>query len=57
MNDNDDEEEETIESLTETLEGVLHVLEAHAMLLARILRTLHDLGLRFDDVPANDTKH
>jgi hypothetical protein len=53
-----DDEEETVESLAEAMQGIFHVLEAHAGLLVHIMRTLEGLGVRFDrNHTTPDTKH
>ena len=38
-------EEETIESLTESVQGIMEILSAHAVLLAGIMRSLDDEGI------------
>ena len=53
-----EDEEETIESLAEAMQGIFHVLEAHAGLLVHIMRTLEGLGVKFNiDHTPQDTKH
>jgi hypothetical protein len=42
------EEEETIESLTEAVQGVMEILAAHALFLTNILRTMEDAGMQVE---------
>jgi hypothetical protein len=43
-----EEEEETIESLTEAVQGVMEILAAHALFLTSIVRALEDAGIEVD---------
>lgn len=40
-----EEEEETIESLTEAVQGVMEILAAHALFLTNIIHALEDAGI------------
>ena len=42
------EEEETIESLTEAVQGMMEILAAHALFLTNILRTMEDAGMQVE---------
>lgn len=39
------EERETIESLTEAVQGIMEILSAHAVMLAGIMRSLDEEGI------------
>lgn len=38
-------DEETIESLTEAVQGIMEILSAHAVMLAGIMRSLDEEGI------------
>lgn len=45
-------EPETLESLTEAVQGVMEVLSAHAVLITNIIRALDDEGIEVRGVMA-----
>ena len=52
------EEEETIETLREAMEGLFGIVRAHSMMLARIITILKDVGIDVGiDLLEDTTKH
>lgn len=53
-----DEEGETIESLTEAVQGLMHAVQANGIMLLRVIRTLERLGITIEDYdPKLPTSH
>lgn len=44
-----DEEGETIESLTEAIQGLMTAVQANGIILLRVIRTLERLGITIDE--------
>jgi hypothetical protein len=52
------EEEETIETLREAMDGLFGIVQTHSVILARILATLKHVGIEVGiDLLSDTTKH